>query len=125
MTAWAFLEILNPGYAGLERRAKHARCAPRRSARGRGHTSRVARASRGADPGLCARPRPIASTYFWGRGNLRVLMGSLAGAAAIAMPYLARAQSGKKLSFLTWNIADQEQLFKEEFVDFQKTQPGV
>jgi ABC-type glycerol-3-phosphate transport system substrate-binding protein len=41
------------------------------------------------------------------------------------MPFVARAQSGKKLSFLTWNIADQEQLFKEEFADFQKTHEGV
>jgi ABC-type glycerol-3-phosphate transport system substrate-binding protein len=54
-----------------------------------------------------------------------LLKGGLAGAAALAMPYIARAQSGKKLSFLTWNIADQEQLFKEEFADFQKTHPGV
>jgi ABC-type glycerol-3-phosphate transport system substrate-binding protein len=54
-----------------------------------------------------------------------LLKGSIAGAAALAMPYVARAQSGKKLSFLTWNIADQEQLFKEEFADFQKSHPGV
>jgi len=54
-----------------------------------------------------------------------LLKGSIAGAAALAMPFVARAQSGKKLSFLTWNIADQEQLFKEEFADFQKTHPGV
>src|SRR5947207_12155283 len=54
-----------------------------------------------------------------------LLKGSLAGAAALAMPSIARAQAAKKLSFLTWNIADQEQLFKEEFADFQKTHPGV
>src|SRR6266700_2257510 len=54
-----------------------------------------------------------------------LLKGSLAGAAALAMPHVARAQAAKKVSFLTWNIADQEQLFKEEFADFQKTHPGV
>ena len=54
-----------------------------------------------------------------------LLKGSVAGVAAFAMPFVARAQSGKKLSFLTWNIADQEQLFKEEFADFQKTHEGV
>jgi ABC-type glycerol-3-phosphate transport system substrate-binding protein len=54
-----------------------------------------------------------------------LLKGGVAGAAALAMPFVARAQSGKKLSFLTWNIADQEQLFKEEFADFQKTHEGV
>jgi ABC-type glycerol-3-phosphate transport system substrate-binding protein len=54
-----------------------------------------------------------------------LLKGSIAGAAALAMPAIARAQSGKKLSFLTWNIADQEALFKDEFADFQKTHPGV
>jgi ABC-type glycerol-3-phosphate transport system substrate-binding protein len=54
-----------------------------------------------------------------------LLKGSLAGAAALAMPSIARAQGAKKLSFLTWNIADQEQLFKDEFADFQKMHPGV
>jgi ABC-type glycerol-3-phosphate transport system substrate-binding protein len=54
-----------------------------------------------------------------------LLKGGVAGAAALVMPFVARAQSGKKLSFLTWNIADQEQLFKEEFADFQKTHEGV
>ncbi len=49
-----------------------------------------------------------------------VLGGVVAGAAAVAMPFVARAQGGTKLSFLTWNIADQEALFKEEFADFQK-----
>ena len=41
------------------------------------------------------------------------------------MPAYLRAQSNKKLSILTWNIADQEALFKEEFADFQKANPGV
>jgi ABC-type glycerol-3-phosphate transport system substrate-binding protein len=54
-----------------------------------------------------------------------VLKGALAGAAALAMPYVARAQGTAKLSFLTWNIADQEALFKEEFADFQQTHKGV
>ena len=53
------------------------------------------------------------------------LKGALAGAATIAMPYLARAQAAKKLSYLSWNIADQEALFKQEFADFQQANPGV
>ena len=53
------------------------------------------------------------------------LKGALAGAATIAMPHLARAQGSRKLSYLSWNIADQEALFKQEFADFQKANPGV
>jgi ABC-type glycerol-3-phosphate transport system substrate-binding protein len=41
------------------------------------------------------------------------------------MPAYLRAQSNKKISILTWNIADQEALFKEEFEDFRKANPGV
>jgi ABC-type glycerol-3-phosphate transport system substrate-binding protein len=54
-----------------------------------------------------------------------VLKGALAGAATLAMPYVSRAQSPRKLSFLTWNISDQEALFKEEFADFRAANPGV
>src|SRR5690349_5509693 len=54
-----------------------------------------------------------------------VLQGALAGAAALALPHASRAQAPRKLSYLTWNIADQEQLFKEEFADFKSTHPGV
>jgi ABC-type glycerol-3-phosphate transport system substrate-binding protein len=54
-----------------------------------------------------------------------VLKGALATGAALAMPSYLRAQSNKKISILTWNIADQEALFKEEFADFQKQNPGV
>lgn len=54
-----------------------------------------------------------------------VLKGALAGGAALAAPPYLRAQSNKKISFLTWNISDQEALFKEEFADFQKQNPGV
>jgi len=54
-----------------------------------------------------------------------VLKGTLVGAAAVAMPFVARAQASTKLSFLTWNIADQEALFKDEFADFQRTHKGV
>src|SRR5205085_10183964 len=54
-----------------------------------------------------------------------VLKGALAAGAALAMPSYLRAQSSKKISILTWNIADQEALFKEEFADFQKQNPGV
>ena len=41
------------------------------------------------------------------------------------MPAYLRAQSNKKISILTWNIADQEALFKEEFDDFGEANPGV
>jgi ABC-type glycerol-3-phosphate transport system substrate-binding protein len=44
-------------------------------------------------------------------------------ATALAMPALA--QSSKKLTFLTWNIVDQADLFKTWFADFQKLHPGV
>ena len=54
-----------------------------------------------------------------------VLQGALAGATTLAMPYVSRAQPAQKLSYLTWNIADQEQLFKEEFADFRSKNPGV
>ncbi len=54
-----------------------------------------------------------------------VLKTGAAAAATLAMPAYLRAQSNKKLSILTWNIADQEAMFKEEFADFQKSNPGV
>ena len=54
-----------------------------------------------------------------------VLKGALVGATALAMPAIVRAQAPKRISILTWNIADQEALFKEEFAEFQKSHPGV
>lgn len=54
-----------------------------------------------------------------------VLKTGLAAAGTLAMPAYLRAQSNKKLSILTWNIADQEALFKEEFEEFKKANPGV
>lgn len=54
-----------------------------------------------------------------------LLKGAVSGMAALAMPPAIKAQAAKKLSFLTWNISDQEQLFKEEFADFQKSYPGT
>src|SRR5258708_29882165 len=54
-----------------------------------------------------------------------VLQAALAGTAALALPLASRAQTPRKLSYLTWNIADQEQLFKEEFADFKSANPGV
>lgn len=54
-----------------------------------------------------------------------VLTGAVAAAAAFAMPHVSRAQTSRKLSFLTWNIADQEELFKEEFADFRSANPGA
>ena len=44
-------------------------------------------------------------------------------AAALATP--AIAQSSKKLTFLSWNIVDQAELFKTWFADFSKEHPGV
>ena len=55
----------------------------------------------------------------------RTVLGALAAGAALSMPAYLRAQSNKKVSILTWNIADQEALFKEEFAEFQKNNPGV
>jgi ABC-type glycerol-3-phosphate transport system substrate-binding protein len=54
-----------------------------------------------------------------------VLKAGLAAAGTLAAPAYLRAQSNKKISILTWNIADQEALFKEEFEDFKKANPGV
>jgi ABC-type glycerol-3-phosphate transport system substrate-binding protein len=54
-----------------------------------------------------------------------ILRAGVATAGTLAMPAYLRAQSNKKLSILTWNIADQEALFKEQFADFQKANPGV
>ncbi len=46
-------------------------------------------------------------------------------AGSLGLPAYLRAQTNRKLSILTWNIADQEALFREEFADFQKLNPGV
>jgi ABC-type glycerol-3-phosphate transport system substrate-binding protein len=54
-----------------------------------------------------------------------IIKGGLAAAGAVTMPAYLRAQSNRKLSILTWNIADQEVLFKEEFADFKAQNPGV
>jgi ABC-type glycerol-3-phosphate transport system substrate-binding protein len=54
-----------------------------------------------------------------------VVRGALAGAGVLAAPAYLRAQSSKKLSILTWNIADQQELFKQEFADFKAANPGV
>jgi len=54
-----------------------------------------------------------------------VVKATLAGAAVLAAPAYLRAQSSKKLSILTWNIADQQELFKQEFADFKAVNPGV
>src|SRR5215813_7209997 len=50
---------------------------------------------------------------------------ALAGAGTLAAPAYLRAQSSKKLSILTWNIADQQELFKVEFAEFKAANPGV
>jgi ABC-type glycerol-3-phosphate transport system substrate-binding protein len=55
----------------------------------------------------------------------KLLKTGVAAAGTLAMPAYLRAQSNKKLSILTWNIADQEALFKEEFEEFKKANPGV
>ena len=54
-----------------------------------------------------------------------VLKAGLAAGGTLAMPAYLRAQSNKTISILTWNIADQEALFKQEFEDFKKDHPGV
>jgi ABC-type glycerol-3-phosphate transport system substrate-binding protein len=54
-----------------------------------------------------------------------VIKAGLATAGTLAMPAYLRAQSNQKISILTWNIADQEALFKQEFADFKKDNPGV
>jgi ABC-type glycerol-3-phosphate transport system substrate-binding protein len=54
-----------------------------------------------------------------------VLKTGVAAVGVLTAPAYLKAQSNKKLSILTWNIADQEALFKEEFADFQKSNPGV
>src|SRR5215510_1188312 len=54
-----------------------------------------------------------------------LVKGALAGAGALAAPAYLRAQSSRKLSILTWNIADQQELFKVEFAEFKAANPGV
>ena len=54
-----------------------------------------------------------------------VIGGGLAALGALATPAYLRAQSSKKLSFLSWNIADQDVLFHEQFAAFKKENPGV
>jgi len=54
-----------------------------------------------------------------------VMKGALAGAGVLAAPAYLRAQSSKKLSVLTWNIADQVELFKVLFGEFKQANPGV
>jgi ABC-type glycerol-3-phosphate transport system substrate-binding protein len=46
-----------------------------------------------------------------------------AGASALATPALA--QTSKKLTFLSWNIVDQAELFKTWFTEFGKLHSGV
>jgi ABC-type glycerol-3-phosphate transport system substrate-binding protein len=54
-----------------------------------------------------------------------VLKAALAGGAILAAPAYLRAQSAKKLSLLTWNIADQQALFGQVFADFKSANPGA
>jgi ABC-type glycerol-3-phosphate transport system substrate-binding protein len=54
-----------------------------------------------------------------------LLKTGLAGAGVLAAPAYLRAQSSKKLSLLTWNIADQKALFDRIFADFNSANPGV
>jgi ABC-type glycerol-3-phosphate transport system substrate-binding protein len=56
----------------------------------------------------------------------RTLMtGAVMAGSTLAAPAYLRAQSSKKLSILTWNIADQQELFKVEFAEFKAANPGV
>src|ERR1700722_489762 len=54
-----------------------------------------------------------------------LVKAALAGAGTLAAPAYLRAQTTKKLSILTWNVADQQELFKTEFADFRAANPGV
>src|SRR3984957_602473 len=54
-----------------------------------------------------------------------LVKAALAGAGTLAAPAYLRAQSTKKLRILTWNVADQQELFKTEFADFRAANPGV
>src|SRR5262249_56709792 len=54
-----------------------------------------------------------------------LVKGALAGVGTLAAPAYLRAQSSKKLSILTWNIADQQELFKTEWAEFKAANPGV
>lgn len=49
----------------------------------------------------------------------------LATTAATALATPALAQTSKKLTFLSWNIVDQADLFKVWFTEFGKLHPGV
>jgi ABC-type glycerol-3-phosphate transport system substrate-binding protein len=49
----------------------------------------------------------------------------LAATAATALAAPALAQTSKKLTFLSWNIVDQADLFKVWFTEFGKLHPGV
>src|SRR5260370_16036278 len=60
------------------------------------------------------RPHHKKSGHIFGEEIMKrrtVLQAALTGTAALTLPRAARAQAPRKLSYLTWNIADQEQLF--------------
>jgi ABC-type glycerol-3-phosphate transport system substrate-binding protein len=49
----------------------------------------------------------------------------IAGTAATLLAAPAIAQTSRKLTFLSWNIVDQADLFKQWFSDFENLHPGV
>ena len=53
----------------------------------------------------------------------RTLLGTAAAAGALAMP--AIAQSRRKISFLTWNLVDQEALIRRWIEAFERANPGA
>ncbi len=55
----------------------------------------------------------------------RLLLKSGAGAVASALAAPALAQAPKKISFLTWNIIDQEPMIRSWIARFSKDRPGV
>ena len=55
--------------------------------------------------------------------GVKLLLASLVVWATLAAASVQAQQ--KKISFLTWNIADQEELFKEWITDFKKIRPDV
>ena len=55
----------------------------------------------------------------------RTLLKSGAGAVAATLAAPAIAQAPKKISFLTWNIIDQEPMIRGWIARFVKDRPGV
>ena len=135
------------GHAVPERRRRwSSRSAPTRWCRS---TSPARRSSRACRHAWCARPastsrsRSIRPTSTFSTGRRRrgqdlnatnggrpcnaeqLLKSTAAVSAATVLPAPAIAQAPRKISFLTWNIIDQEELIKGWITRFQSSRPGV